>query len=832
MAIRRKFVLAGLGAAVPLILAGVGSVVVVRNAVGDQVIGSLNGAADLLAARVDDQIEFGNANLIDAAGGSGLGPALLALPNRPSQADGPALTLMLDKELQRFSSFHALALYSPDGQFLADTGSSGAPTQPAEAVMLARTRFERSALGQAFRKNNDGYYQHGVAVTDDAGEVQALLVAECLTDKFADLLASPPGVGRNADVHLVQRGSGGGAQFITPLRYRTGAELAAEIPASKVEAPAIRALSGEAHLIEGGRDYRDERVVAAVRPIAGGHWGLVVKEDHSEVVAPIRQVAIVVSVVFVAALLLLITATLLLYRSVARRLARVTRAAERISTRQLTGRVDDRSSDEIGRLARAFDDMTDRLRVDIRSRERAEEELERLAHHDVLTGLPNRLAANRRLREARERARTGRGSVGVLFCDLDKFKQVNDELGHAMGDELLRGVGRRLQRAAGPHDFVARFGGDEFLIIAEHLADAHALERLADGARQSLAEPIDVGGHPIVVTVSIGSVLSCAAQAHEAPENLLRYADAAMYLAKEQGRNRHVRSGPLLRDQVETEAAVVGRLRQAIERNELELRFRPVVALADHRLLGLQASAAWPDQRDGTAMRATASAELECLAARYALGIGLDRWLFDRAAAELAGWRALGIAADLRLWLSVSSATLRAGNLADVVRSATARGRLDPAALVALVGEEAFAVDAVTADAQIAELQALGVRIVLDRFDRGAHTFDCIRRVPFDGLRLSGDFVEAVDSDRGSRAVVASLTTLANSLGMDVLAEGVDRPDQVLPLLHLGCCGAQGDAVGPWLYPCDVEDYLARACRKESVAGARPARRAGGFSGS
>jgi diguanylate cyclase (GGDEF)-like protein/PAS domain S-box-containing protein len=442
--------------------------------------------------------------------------------------------------------------------------------------------------------------------------------------------------------------------------------------------------------------------------------------------------------------------------------------------------------------------------TDITERKEMEAELARLALRDPLTGLPNRTLLLDRLHQALHRARRHDTLLALLFLDVDRFKVVNDSLGHGAGDELLREVGRRLETAAGPDVTVARFGGDEFVVLVEDVGGPEAALDLAGRLWAATDVPVGAGGREVRVTVSVGIALAGAEPT--TAEALLRDADAAMYEAKEKGRARAVLFDPAIRsravDRLDTQTA----LQAAIGTGQFRLHYQPEVDLGDGSVVGVEALLRWAHPERGLLTPPAFLPALEDLGLLLPVG----RWLLGEACRQLQAWRARHPhLAGLVVWVNLPAAHVRDPGLVDLVAATLAETRLPAANLGIEITEDAFLRDGEATGERLGALRALGVRVAIDDFGTGFSSLGYLKRFPLDLLKIDGSFVAGLTRDEGDAAIVGSVVGLAHSFGLDCLAEGVETFDQLAALHRLGCDRAQGHLFGPAVPPAAVEELLA-----------------------
>ena len=424
---------------------------------------------------------------------------------------------------------------------------------------------------------------------------------------------------------------------------------------------------------------------------------------------------------------------------------------------------------------------------DITERKALEEQLKHQAFHDSLTGLPNRALFLDRLQHAIVRAPRESGLVAVLFMDLDNFKFVNDTLGHHVGDELLVAVSDRLLTCRRPGDTVARLGGDEFAILLEEAVSRSDAMRVAERIREELQVPFTLEGRDVFVTCSIGVAFADSCQ--DWSEELIRNAAVAMHRAKEEGKACYQAFDQSMDAQMKGRLRLENDLRRALKREEFVVHYQPVVRLESEQILGMEALVRWEHPERGL----VAPDEFVPLAEELGLIVPIGRWVLREACRQAKEWQER-YPADLPLRISVnlSARELQHPTLVGVVEEALREARLDPQSLTLEITESAVVKDEEHNIDALRRLGALGIRFALDDFGTGYSALAYLRRLPVDLLKLDRSFVERLAEDAEAEVLLSGVISIASGLGLYVLAEGVETPEQLARVRSLGCELAQG----------------------------------------
>lgn len=430
---------------------------------------------------------------------------------------------------------------------------------------------------------------------------------------------------------------------------------------------------------------------------------------------------------------------------------------------------------ELARVAEAFNTM-------VRERKEFEDFLSHLASHDGLTGLPNRAKVLEHLSHALATTPSGETVVVVAFLDLDRFKLINDSHGHSVGDQLLNTLAARLQAATTATEIVGRFGGDEFVVVDVALRGDPT--GLAERMTRALAQPFSHGGDEIFLSGSIGIAVSSEASG---AEEMLAEADAAMYRAKEAGTPYAVFDAQM-RSNAASRLSIEAGLHRAIERSELVLHYQPAVRLSDGAIAGVEALVRWHRPGEGV----VPPADFIPVAEQTGLIVPIGSWVLREACRQVALWRRELSVPALRVAVNVSARQLTRPGFRTEVAAVLAETGLPAEALSVEITESALIDDVGSARSALDALRAMGVTVSVDDFGTGYSSLSYLQTYPVDELKIDRSFVARLDPDGANDAIVRSVVDLAHSLGMTVVAEGVEVLDQLLSLRRMGCDVAQG----------------------------------------
>ena len=440
---------------------------------------------------------------------------------------------------------------------------------------------------------------------------------------------------------------------------------------------------------------------------------------------------------------------------------------------------------------------------DITERRQAEARIEFLAHHDVLTGLPNRVLLRDRFEHALAVAERAQSQVAMLFLDLDNFKMVNDTLGHAAGDQLLLQVVTRLSACTRESDTISRQGGDEFILLLNDVPDQETVERIASQILVSLAEPLEIDGHELNAACSIGIAVYPADG--NGFDTLLKKADAAMYNAKGAGRNIYRFFDDQMNQQAHEHLLLQNRLSRALFQAEFYLHYQPQLEIRSGRVVGVEALLRWRNPDLGE----VAPARFIPVAEGCGLIVSIGAWVMEEACRQAQAWRQAG-GFDMTMSVNLSALQFRRAGLVDTVAGALKRSGLPPHLLELELTESILLQDVENTLDTVRKLKALGVRLSIDDFGTGYSSLSYLKRFAVDRLKIDRSFVHDVDTDPDNAAIVRAVIQLARSLRLGTVAEGVETEAQLAFLQDEGCQDVQGYLFSRPLAPADLKAFCAR----------------------
>jgi diguanylate cyclase (GGDEF)-like protein len=493
--------------------------------------------------------------------------------------------------------------------------------------------------------------------------------------------------------------------------------------------------------------------------------------------APFQRISASFFWLSLAGLALLVAGSLVIARSVTRPVRSLAEAAHRVQQGDYSRHVDVEHQDEIGQLAVSFNHMLD----GIVSRER---EILRLAYEDGLTGLPNRAMFNEQLDQAVRMARRSELPLAVLVFDMDRFKAINDTLGHPVGDQALREVGHRVRKALRESDVVARLGGDEFAVLLATGGAEHAPQVVAGKIIKALEEPLVIDGQPMDMAASIG--IARFPEHGEDGSALMRAADVAMYEAK-RGKTGFEIYDPAHDERRQEFLTLLGELRRAVEAGELVLHYQPKINLADGRATAVEALVRWRHPHRGF----IEPIDFIPFAEQTGYISSITRWVLARAIEQAGVWERTGL--RIRMSVNVSARDLHQGDaLVQYVAAALAAAELPAGMLCLEITESGLMADPGAAQSTLRKLRELGIATSIDDYGTGYSSLAYIKQLAVNELKIDRVFVGGMEADRRNAAIVRSTIELGHNLGLTVVAEGVETDHEAAELVRFGCDAAQG----------------------------------------
>lgn len=438
--------------------------------------------------------------------------------------------------------------------------------------------------------------------------------------------------------------------------------------------------------------------------------------------------------------------------------------------------------------------------MDISERKEAERRVVHMAQHDFLTGLPNRMLLLDRLDQAIKHAKRDKTKVAIMFLDLDRFKHVNDTLGHPVGDKLLVEIAGRITNVSRAGDTVSRLGGDEFVVMLPGLETVDDISGVADKVLESVSGPCVIDGREIEITTSIG--ISVFPDDGADGEALLHQADSAMYQAKQDGRDNYRFFTAEMNRRALERLDIEHKLRHALARKELRLYYQPQIDRLDGSLMGAEALIRW----DNAAIGSVAPELFIPVAEETGLIIPIGEWALREACRQNVAWRKAGLL-EIAVSVNLSAVQFRQKSLGRMIRGILEESGLDPAGLELEITESAVMSDAEAAIALLHEIKALGVKLVMDDFGTGYSSLTHLKRLPIDKLKIDQSFVRDMAVDADDAVIVGTIINMARNLGLKNVAEGVETAKQMEILTRYGCDGMQGYYFGG---PMSADEFIAQ----------------------
>ena len=778
-----------------------------KNALTRQVLDNLESVAAIQKQRIESILEQNHERLLLVSSRTQLRLSLDKYLTEPKPEYRDKMNRILGDANATIADFRALFIQTLDGRIVASTEQELIGTVHSKSKIFDDTRHGRR-VDLLYRDDNGrlGAYLAGPLYLDSQ-----LLGVLVIDSDISNIIASTTdyhGLGETGETLLIRRHGDHDAQFITPARFDDQAALVRTVSGPDVRSPYLQAMLKQGKLLIDVSDYTGHSVIAATRYIDQADFGLVVQKRTEEAYAPISTLRKLLLSLIVLFSVTVIFASLYIARSITLPISRLTSVATRISSGNLSERADISTHDETGVLAKAFNQMTENLVDDINERRQAEARLVQQANFDTLTGLPNRLLAADRLSQAIAHAHRKGLSVAVMFLDIDRFKNVNDTLGHSVGDRLLTEVASRLSESVKEDDTVARLGGDEFLIILPELNTLTAAEIVAERILEKISHPFSLEDRELFTSASIG--ITGYPEDSDDPDMLLRNADSAMYQAKDAGRNTFRFFTPEMNIRLLKRLEMESQLRYALSREEFYLNFQPQVDIKSGKLVGVEALLRWNNSQLGS----VPPDDFIPLAEETGLINAIGEWVLIQACRIAATWQQQ-TADGIRVSVNVSAVQFRNTDLVRTVCHALEVSGL-PASLLELeITERLLVEDNPNTSRMLEDIKQTGVRLSLDDFGKGYSSLSYLKRFPFDVLKIDRAFISGVTTNSEDAALCRAITAMASSLNLSIVAEGVETKEQWDFLETHGADLAQGYYVSKPLSAEGFDAFLTTCDKQE-----------------
>jgi len=518
------------------------------------------------------------------------------------------------------------------------------------------------------------------------------------------------------------------------------------------------------------------RSLVGTRPVGGLGWQVTAIEDAHVALAPTRAVLVREGQLAAAALALVLLLLAVVHRRIARPLRRLTRTVAGASAHAEPVMTEPAGPSEIVSLTEEFNRLT-------AARHAYESQLAHQMLHDPLTRLPNRALLTDRVSQALADAARSGATVGVFFIDIDRFKLVNDGLGHSAGDEVLVTLATRLTDVLSPGESLARFGGDSFVAVCPDIVGPVEASTFAERLVEAVAMPSEAADQIVTVTASIGVALSSRASTHE---DLMRDADAALHSAKQRGGGNHELFHEAMRARAADRLLLDTELRVAVDRRELYLLYQPKVDLVSGAVIGVEALLRWRHESLGD----VSPVSFIPVAEESGLIVPIGQFVLEEACAQAAAWRDQGI--DLTVSINLSGRQLSAPTLVDDVATVLEQTQMDRDRICIELTESVLMVDAERTTETLTDLHRSGVQLSIDDFGTGYSSLAYLQRFPVDELKIDRSFISALTATSGSHTLIEAIIAMGRALGLRIVAEGVETVDQDERLRRLGCDEAQG----------------------------------------